>query len=225
MISSSRFLSLIATLGLLSGCTEISYVHSHNPQSVISNEDDGFGRKVDYHLARAFYETPPACIMVVPTQINNVPQHLTQTIDEAVSRHLTTRVDRIIDARRVTIEARGRVYDPANPDDRQRMANTLRCDTFAEIDTTGVDTLFAVVWTDISINIGLTLRRARDGEIIWRSRHRARRGDGGMPISIMGAGSGVFAAGKLAGDTDALPSMIDDSVRRMMVSLPDMRKL
>ena len=54
---------------------------------------------------------------------------------------------------------------------------------------------------------------------------RARRGDGGMPISIMGAGSGVFAAGKLAGDTDALPSMIDDSVRRMMVSLPDMRKL
>jgi hypothetical protein len=225
MIWRSRNFIACAALMLVSACTEVSYVqHPHSQAVTTAKEDDSFGRQVDFHLGRAFYEAPPACVMVVPAQIKNVPRHLTQTIEETVARHLVTRVDRIIDARRVVGEARARVYDPANLQDRQRLARTLGCDTYAEIDTDGVDSVFAVVWTDISVNIRLTLSRARDGQVIWRGRHRARRSDGGMPLTLLGVGAGTFAAGRLAGDTDALPSMIDDSVRRMMVSLPDVRK-
>jgi hypothetical protein len=210
---------------LVSACTEVSYVQHPRSQAVTTaKEDDTLTRQVDFHLGRAFYDTPPACVMVVPTEIKNVPRQLTQTIQETVARHLITRVDRIIDARRVVGEARTRIYDPANSADRQRLARALNCDTYAEIDTDGVDSVFALVWTDISVNIRLTLSRVRDGAIIWRGRHRARRSDGGMPLTLLGVGAGTFAAGRLAGDTDALPSMIDDSVRRMMVSLPDVRK-
>ena len=213
------------SLGLLAACTEVNYVQHTAPQAVeAAGTDEGFGRKVDYHLARAFYETPPACVMVVPAQLKDVPRPVQQTIEDTVGRHLTMRVDRIIDARRVAGEARTRIYDPADEGDRRRLARALGCDTFAEIDTAGVDSFFALVWTSLSVNIRLTLRRARDGEVIWRGRHRAERGDGGVPITIFGAGGGAIAAGKLAGDTDALPSMIDDSVRRMMASLPDVRK-
>lgn len=210
---------------LLAGCTDVAYVR-HADQKAVGGkvEDENFGRQVDYHLGRAFYATPPSCVMVMPAADKDLPQHLARAIEDTVGRHLTTRVDRIVDARRVQGEARRRIYDPANAPDRRRLARALRCDTIAEIDRAGVGSVFAVVWTEISVNIGLTLKRASDGAVLWRGRHRARRGDGGMPLTIFGAGGGALAAGRLASDGDALPSIIDDSVRRMMASLPDVRK-
>ena len=225
MTSRFNLFILVATLNLLSGCTGISYIQNSSPQSIISNESNGFGRKVNYHLARAFYEAPPACVMVLPTQIKNVPGHVTRTIDDSVSRHLSTRIDKVIDTRRVTAKVRHNAYDPKSLADRQRMAQIFQCDSIIEINTTGIDSLYALVWTNISIEIEVTLRRTRDNKIIWRSRHRARRSDGGLPLSIMGAGGSLFAAGTLASDADTLPSMIDDTVRRIMASLPNIRKL
>ena len=100
----------------------------------------------------------------------------------------------------------------------------LDCDTYAEVDTAKIASLFAVIWTDLSLNVGLTLRRAADDKVIWRSYHHARRSDGGLPLTVFGAGTSTFAASRLAGDSDAVPSMIDDCIRRMVASLPDTRK-
>jgi len=209
----------------LAGCNEVAYVRHQDRLAVTAGDpEEGFGRKVDYHLGSAFYMTPPACVMIVPITGKDLTPEVKRAVEDTVGRHLTTRFDRIIDARRVVGEARRRVFDPVNADDRKRLARALRCDSFAEIDSAGVGSIFAIVWTEISVNIAITLKRSRDGEVLWRGRHRARRGDGGMPLSIFGVGGGALAAGKLANDTDALPSIIDDSVRRMMASLPDIRK-
>lgn len=209
----------------LAGCTETAYVEHTNARAVTAKgEEDAFARTVDFHLARAFYETPPGCVMIVPTRIKNVPPKVRQTIEDSVARHLASRVDKVIDARRAAGEARKRAFDPAFQSDRARLARALRCDTVAEIDSAGLDSLYAVVWTEISVDVHLTLKRARDGEVLWRGRHRARRGDGGLPIGLFGAGGGALAAGRLAGDADVLPSIIDDSLRRMMASLPDVRR-
>ena len=133
-------------------------------------------------------------------------------------------MNKVIDHRRTFGEAQARAYDLSVKSGRENLANSLNCDAYVEIDTATIDSLFAVVWTDISLNIRLTLKRARDSKVIWRSQHQTRRGDGGLPFTIFGAGAGTFAAGRLAGDADVVPSMIDDCVRRMVASLPDTRK-
>ncbi len=207
------------------GCTDVAYVRHADQRAVTSTPDDeNIGRQVDYHLARAFFTTPPACVMVLPISAKDVNAETARAVEDTVSRHLTTRFDRIIDTYHVHGAARRQAFDPMDARDRPRLARALRCDAYAEIDGAGVDSIFALVWTEISVSIGVTIKRARDGEVLWRGRHRARRGDGGMPLSIFGVGGGALAAGTLANDGDALPSLIDDSVRRMMASLPDIRK-
>ena len=215
--------SLIILVSLLTACTQVSYVEHGNAQSVDAVIDRNIARQVDYHLPAIFYNTPPTCIMVLPTQPRNIPLKVSKIIDDAVGRYFSSKVNKVIDHRRTLGEARARAYDLNVKSGRENLARNLKCNTYAEIDAATIDSLFAVVWTDISLNIRLTLKRARDSQVIWRSQHQTRRGDGGLPLTIFGAGAGTFAAGRLAGDADVLPSMVDDCVRRMVASLPDTR--
>ncbi len=221
-----RIISLLLAGLTVTACGQVNYVDHTDPTEMAKRQDDqqGFGRQVDYHLSRAFYETPPACVMILPTQTPGLALNVRQMVDAAVSRHVGSRIDKVMGARRIAAETRNRALDAADKGDRRRLGRALACDSLIEIETVGVDSVYAVIWTDISVGMQLTLRRARDGEVIWRGKHQARRSDGGLPLTIFGAGGSVFAAGRLANDPDTLPSMIEDSVRRMMASLPDIRR-
>ncbi len=221
-----KIASLLLGAAALTACGQVNYVDYANPETVAKSQDGGrgFGRQVEFHLSRAFYETPPACVMVLPTQAPGLAANVRQMVDAAVSRHVSSRIDKVVGARRIAAETRNRALDAADKSDRRRLGRALACDTLIETETVGVDSVYAVIWTDISVGMRLTLRRARDGEVIWRGKHQARRSDGGLPLTIFGVGGGVFAASKLASDPDVLPSMIEDSVRRMMASLPDIRR-
>jgi len=211
----------------LAACNSVSYVERGQLETVSPNAADAapLGRQVDFHLSRAFYETPPDCVMVIPVKLpKTAAPELKGKINRAVARHLHGYMDKVISAGRVRTEARRRALDPGHKKDRRRLARALRCDSIMETETTGIDSLYAVVWTNLSVGLRLTLKRARDGQVLWRGAHTAERMDGGLPISIFGAGAGLFSAGKLAGDTDAVPSMIDDNLRRTLASLPDMRR-
>ena len=217
---------LFAALIGVSACTEIRYVDHANSKRMEKQTEDpsAFSRKVDYHLARAFYETPPNCVMILPVMIKSINKKTARMVEDAVSRHATTRFDKTITSRHVKFAARKRALDPTHLGDSKRLGRALRCDAQLEIKTVGVENFYAVVWTDLSVTIQLTLVRSRDHAILWRGKHKARRADGGLPLTLIGAGANTFSAGKLAGDTDVLPSMIDDAVRRVMVSLPDTRR-
>lgn len=220
---------LAAAAGLLAlaACNHVSYVDRGRIETVgaPAPESEAFSRQVDYHLTRAFYETPPDCVMVLPAKLpKDADAELGARIGDAVSRHLTGHLDRVIGTRKLRAEARRRAFDPAHPDDLRRLGRALRCDSVMAVETAGVESFYAVVWANISVGLDLTLKRARDGEILWRGAHTAERMDGGLPISVLGAGAGMLSAGRLAGDADAVPSMIDDSLRRTLASLPDMRR-
>jgi len=213
-------------LVILSACADISYV-DHGPSSTLdqlADEPSAFTRQVDYHLGSAFYATLPTCVMVLPIQIKGIDRKTASTIEDTVSRYTSTRFDKTLSARHLKSASRRLAFDPAHKDDRKRLGRRLNCDAYMEIKTTGVDNLYAVFWANISVGVQLTLLRSRDDVVLWRAKHKARRGDGGLPISLLGVGAGTFSAGKLATDTDALPSVVDDAVRRMMVSLPDIRR-
>ncbi|MBT5296753.1 MAG: hypothetical protein HOL41_00080 [Rhodospirillaceae bacterium] len=215
------------SLAVLGGCTQVSYVDRGTTKNIdtASAQQEPMTRQVDYHLERAFYETPPDCVMVLPARVpKGTDAGVGRRIDDAVARHLNGYLDKVIDARRLGVQARERVLDPAHPGDRQRLGRALRCDTYMEVETAGVSSSYAVVWTSLSIGVRMTLKRVRDDEVLWRGAHTAERSGGGMPITLLGAGAGMFNAGRLAGDKDAVPSMIDDSLRRTLASLPDMRR-
>lgn len=217
-------------LGLLfsvAACSDIRYVDHANSRVMDkeTEETSAFSRKVDFHLDRAFYETPPRCVMIMPVLAKKkIDPKTAELVEDTVSRYATNRFDKTVTARHVKFASRKRAYDPAHKGDRKRLGLALRCDTQLEIKTVGIENFYAVVWTDLSVAIQLTLVSSRDGAVLWRGKHKARRTDGGLPIGILGLGAGTFSAGKLASDRDVLPSMIDDAVRRVMASLPDTRR-
>ena len=50
--------------------------------------------------------------------------------------------------------------------------------------------------------------------------HTAQRSDGGVPLSLIGAPVSAFRAARFNQDSDVLPSMVDDALRRIFASLP-----
>ena len=222
-----RRTAVVGTLLALAACNHVNYVDRGSVETVgaVQAESAAFDRQVDFHLTRAFYETPPDCVMVLPAKLpKGADRKLGRRINDAVSRHLSGHLDRVIGTRRLRAQARRRAFDPAHPDDLMRLGRALRCDSYMEVATAGVEQFYAVVWPNLSVGLTLTLKRARDGQVLWRGAHTAERTDGGLPITVIGAGAGMFNAGRLAGDADAVPSMIDDSLRRTLASLPDMRR-
>ncbi len=214
---------------VLGACNHVSYVDRGNVEAVNANanKEDAmpFDRQVDFHLDRAFYETPPDCVMILPATLpKGADRKLGQRIDAAVARHMSGYLDKVIGARRVRAQARQRALDLNHAGDRKRLGRALRCDSYMEVETAGVDSVYAIVWTNISVGLRMALKRAKDGQVLWRGAHTAERTDGGLPITMLGAGAGIFSAGRLAQDQDAVPSMIDDNLRRTLASLPDMRR-
>ena len=67
------------------------------------------------------------------------------------------------------------------------------------------------------------MARVADDAVLWKARHVANRSDGGLPFSIIGVAVAGFEAARFRADEDVPDSLIDDAVRRMMVTLPDVR--
>ena len=217
---------LFVLLGLtLTGCTQVAFIRHADEKSLslASSKKTGH-REVHYHIKDSFFMSPPNCVMVLPVTSRQLPTKISNVVEDTVSRHLSVRFNRVIGARHVLTEIRRRVLNSFYTSDLKRLSLELDCDAYAEIDAAQVERFFAAVWTEVSVEIGLAIFRAKDGEALWRGSHRARRGDGGLPVSVFGAGLSTFEAGRLAGDNDALPSIVDDTVRRMVVSLPDVRR-
>ena len=63
-------------------------------------------------------------------------------------------------------------------------------------------------------------RTAKHFEVL---RHEARRGDGGIPLSPLSLLTAVGTSLTLKADTDVMPSLVDDALRRMCETLPRLR--
>ena len=128
-----RILPTVLSALVLAGCTEIAYVSHSNPEITSSNPEANrsFGRQVDFHLARPFYEQPPKCVMVMPTRIKGQTVGVSPAIDDAVGRHLTSRFDRVISARHIAAKLRELAMDAEHKDDRRNLGH-FGCRTPAE---------------------------------------------------------------------------------------------
>lgn len=221
--------AVLGSVMLLGACAETRYVEGATESDSASLHTV---RTVRYDLRDAYLAQAPECVAVLPLEAAaGTPDETANFIEAAAARHLSQRVARVIGPRERAHWSRRLAVDLSHPGDRNRFLSATGCDAFLRPTLMADDDFYLVVWSRRSIDLRLHVMRpanpavAGDGkeETLWIARHAASRGDGGLPISPVSAGIAAMEAGGHQSDHDIQPSLIEDAIRRMIVTLPDTR--
>ncbi len=180
------------------------------------------GRRVFFRVERAFYRDPPQCVVVLPAPDDHATSAATARIESAVARHLRDKVPRVIGPLRRDRAARRLALDLNDAGDRRRFARLERCDAFLRWRMIGSSSDYFLVWSRRDLGLDVEMFR-EPGRTLWKAAHVAHRSDGGLPLSPLSAPFDIYKASRFSKDQDILPSMIDDIMRRLVVTLPDVR--
>ena len=169
---------------------------------------------------------PPDCVVLLPTVAMERNVVSPRMVDEAVERFLAVRFDRVVAGAVRDRMARRLALDLRDPRDLGVLADQAHCNHALEMKVGGGALAYAVVWAERRVTLALSLKRIGGGaEILWSANAAGARGDGGLPVSPLGVLSALFRAGRVVGDKHQARSLLDDVLREMMASLPDVREL
>lgn len=171
-------------------------------------------------VSAAFWRAAPECVVVLPA--GAAGEVGARAAERAFARHLFGRFDSVIGPDRRDADTRSLALDLRHPGDRAHYARASGCRHGAELAVAGGRS-FAVIWADASLDLEARLLDLRTGDIIWSARHRASRGSGGLPTTPLGFLVVVGQAGAFAADADLVPSVLDDGLRALVATLPDIR--
>ncbi len=211
----SLALAVTASLG---GCAQTTYTGMDKKESATPILE----RRVAFQMKQAFFHNPPSCAAVV-SKSAKVPATIRRAVEESVERHLATKFRRAIGGAPTRRIADRIAIDLDHPGDRRVFAKQTKCDGLVEIRLDAVEDDYMVLWTNRAVGISLRLIRASDQKLLWQARHKAGRGDGGLPFSPLSLPVSITRAARVKGDAEIFYSIADDAVRRMMRTLPDTR--
>tara|TARA_Y100001936_G_scaffold246262_1_gene289883 strand:+ start:44117 stop:44806 length:690 start_codon:yes stop_codon:yes gene_type:complete len=204
---------------LMCGCAETTYTNMNQKESAAPILE----RRVAYKMEPAFFHDPPTCTTIVAKR-NNVPGIIRRAVEESLERHLATKFQKAIGGAPARRIAKRLAVDLHHAGDRKVFARQTKCTGFMEVIFDAVEDDYMVLWTNRAVGISLRLVRATDGKILWQSKHKAARGDGGLPFSPISLPVSIARAARIKGDPEVFHSIADDAVRRMMRTLPDTRR-
>ena len=216
-----RLLILLALIGLTTAAC--NQVHYRGADAAPTGSESPFDRTVTFKLAHAFYDDPPRCAFILPAKTSPRDRARVRMVEPALARHLSFRLERVIDPDRRDRLSRSLAIDPATPGGRRRFATATNCRAAVEVSTKGMETTYALVWAHAKLDIAVRMVRVRDNADLWHARHAASRSEGSLPLSPVGISVGAFSAGRFHSDQDVFPSMADDVARRIAKSLPEIR--
>jgi hypothetical protein len=223
MRRTAKIILAAALVAVPAACAETRYqAYDANPAA-----GSPFDRTVEFQLTRAFFEDPPACATVLSfaaaSGSGDGGAGEGALVEDAVSRHLSLKLARVIGPHSRDRLARDMAVDLVDPRHRAAFARNARCDAFVTVRPWGGEGMFAVFWTQARIGIEIEMTRARDGRLLWKARHSATRSEGGLPLSPFAAAFSLFEVGRFETDGDMPASIIEDAVRRVATTLPDAR--
>lgn len=202
----------------LGACVTTNYTGSDNT----ADQGSRLERQVIYHLDKAYYTDAPDCVAVLPSG-ETMGSQLATTVEDSLARHLTMKVSRVIGPGERTRLERELAIDTSNADGRRRFTQLSGCRAYLRWRTLEANENYAFVFSSRSFGLELEMTRGSDEAILWSVSHVATRWDGSLPLSPLAIPFAVFEATRFHNDADILPSMVDDVVRRMFVSLPHLR--
>ncbi len=170
----------------------------------------------------AIYLAPLSCVVVAPTS-QGEDSPLGEIIERALARHLSERVRRVIGPTERRRMERELVFDLNDAGDRRHFGDASGCRAFLDWTVLAAASDYAVVFSQRRFGMEVTLSHPGGGTFLWRAAHVARRTEGGLPLSLVSVPLAAFEATRFHQDEDILASMVDDVVRRVFVTLPDLR--
>ncbi len=179
-------------------------------------------RRVAYELDDAYYSERFSCVAIIAVAGQPFGE-LALEIETSLARHASTYFGSVIGAAETRRLERSLGLTLDDPGDRRWFARRKKCELLLAWRAVDVSSTNALVWSEQRLGLELELIRARDGKILWHARHVTRRSDGGLPLSLFSAPITAFEAARFSEDTDVVPSMIDDVLRRTFVTLPVLR--
>lgn len=211
--------ALLSVAGMLNACMQTNY------RSLDASADSGvlFSRDIYYHIADAFYDDPPECAVVLPPADTGVPLGLTTLIEQSLALRLGQKINRVIGPLERSKIERELALDTRDLNDRPYLARTEHCRAYLAWRLVEMNDNHFFVWSRKQIGLEVRLVSADEDTILWQASHTAHRSDGGLPLSLLSLPIAAAKATLFSQDADQLPSMIDDVVRRLAVTLPDVR--
>jgi hypothetical protein len=186
----------------------------------------GAAGQMGHGLQDAFMRDPPACVVVLPMISPKRPEPPTRDVEAAVERFLTTRIEVVLSGASRNRLARHLALNLERPEDLGIFAAQSNCRHAISVAIGGGGLSYAVIWAERRLDIDLRLFRIGERvNPLWSARGTGTRGDGGPPLSPLGIVGAMIRAARVAGDRDLGLSLLDDVLRRMMKSLPDVRGL
>jgi hypothetical protein len=205
----------IAFALFLGACASTSYgTFDESGSAPVTSE-----RRVTYEVNDAYYREQFRCVAIT-SSANPRLGSIASDIEGGIARYARTYFDSVIGADETRRLERGLGVMLDNPDDRRWFANYQECESLIVWRLVTFSSTYVVVWSEQQVGLDLELVRARDGLILWRALHVARRSDGGLPLSVLGAPVAAFQAKRFLEDRDVVPSVIDDVLRRTFLTLP-----
>lgn len=218
-------LGLIISALAISGCVgpmplEVSGA-AQRPE--IGRDAAGAGQR----LSNAFLRDPPACVLVLPTVSLSARSSISAAqVDAAVERFLAVRFDHVLAGAHRDRMARHLAVDLANPADLAVFARRMQCRHVLRVSVRGGGLSYAVIWAQRRIGLEISLYRVgAPDQPLWWGRRDGVKGDGDLPLSPLSVAGAMWRAARVAGDVEQGVSLLDDVLRRMLASLPDVRGL
>lgn len=211
------FIATVALVVLAAGCTQTQY-QAFDPKRDTASAIP-LSRVVNYELGEAYFRTPPSCVLVLPL-VDARDSEAALLIEESAARFLRERVMRVIGPHQRRADERRLAVQTSTDEGRQVYTANRNCDSYLRLQLQQVEAVYALFWSGRQIGLSASLMRSRDHTVMWRAAHTARRSDGGLPLSLLSLPLAAYESTRFHTDTDVVPSMVDDVVRRMFATLP-----
>lgn len=215
--SRGKALALLLLTLLLAGGCGTRYVNRGDAPLPPSDGERSLLPEVSYRLDRAAWSPQPDCIALMPLRADGDRDKI-ELIRRTLYAHLAPKGYQLADLGRIDASLAG-----GGPDDSGRLARLARavqCGYVMEGEVTDFELSFFAFYSSLKVGASLRLRRAGDGAVLWEATHVASLRDGGLPLSPLGAASGIFQASRNLSDEQAVGA-IDSLARRLLASLPE----
>lgn len=204
---------------LAAGCQSTTYRSYTDPKE---DRIPLIDREVTYWLSDTIQFSPAKCAVVLPPK-DESPDSVARLAGPALARYLGGRLPRVIGPLERRRLERRHGLQLSEQRARRLFADVTTCETYLSWRVLVSEEDYFLVWSQRRLRIEAALYRARDDRLLWQAVHTGRRSDGSVPLSPLSLPLAIFDATNLKADADVLPSMTDDVIRRMIVTLPDMR--
>jgi len=210
---------LLVLLVALAACNR-THVAPYRDQGSADGNTVPYVRVVEIDIDRQFFKDRPECVLVLPMPAASQAVPFSELMEKYLALHLGFRFGRVIHGAVRDRMATREGLDLTERGDRIHFHEKEACGYEIEFRLIQAQSVFVLVWAQLSLGLEVRLTRARDGRVLWQARHTASRSDGGIAVSPLGAITSAVEAAALASDGEQVVSLIADVTRRIAATLP-----